>query len=71
VADEQAGNANFLVRHEAGIALAQLETTPESLAALLASLNRENLAAMATKARALGRPDATARCADLCEALAS
>jgi len=70
VADEQAGNANFLVRHEAGIALAQLETTPESLGTLLASLTRERLAALATKARALGRPDATARCADLCEALA-
>ncbi len=71
VAGEQAGNAGFLERHGAGIRLAQLETTPESLAALLASLTREKLAAMATKARALGRPDATARCADLCESLAT
>ena len=70
VADEQAGNAKFLERHGAGIRLAQLETTPESLASLLASLTREKLVAMAAKARTLGRPDATARCADLCEALA-
>lgn len=71
VADEQAGNAMFLERNGAGIRLAQLETTPESLASLLGSLTREKLCAMASKARALGRPDATARCADLCESLAT
>lgn len=71
VAEEQAGNARFLERHGAGIRLAQLETTAESLAALLGSLTREKLAAMAAKARELGRPDATARCADLCEGLAT
>lgn len=70
VADEQAGNARFLEERGAAIRLKQLETTPESLAALLAGLTREKLAAMATAARALGKPDATARCADLCEALA-
>jgi len=70
VADEQAGNARFLERNGAGIRLAQLDTTPESFAALLASLTREKLCAMASKARMLGRPDATVRCADLCESLA-
>jgi UDP-N-acetylglucosamine--N-acetylmuramyl-(pentapeptide) pyrophosphoryl-undecaprenol N-acetylglucosamine transferase len=44
----------------------QLETTPESLAALLRSLTRGKLAAMAAAARGLGKPDATRRCADLC-----
>ena len=33
-------------------------------------LTRPRLAAMAAKARALGRPEATRRCADLCEAMA-
>jgi UDP-N-acetylglucosamine--N-acetylmuramyl-(pentapeptide) pyrophosphoryl-undecaprenol N-acetylglucosamine transferase len=70
VADEQAGNARFLESRGAALRLAQLETTPASLAALLAGLTREKLCAMATAARALGKPDATARCADLCEALA-
>ena len=70
VADEQAANARFLADRDAGIALAQLETTPAALAELLRSLTRERLAAMARTARALGRPEATRRCADLCEELA-
>jgi len=70
VADEQSANAAFLAEREAGIALRQLETTPASLAALLRGLTRERLAAMARKARALGRPDATRACADVCEELA-
>jgi UDP-N-acetylglucosamine--N-acetylmuramyl-(pentapeptide) pyrophosphoryl-undecaprenol N-acetylglucosamine transferase len=36
----------------------------------LRSLTRERLLDMATKARALGKPDATRRCADLCEEMA-
>ena len=70
VADEQAANARFLAERDAGIALAQLETTPAALAELLRSLTRERLAGMARAARALGRPEATRRCADLCEELA-
>ncbi len=70
VADEQAGNARFLASRGAAIQLRQLETTPESLAALLAGLTREGLAQMAAKARALGKPEASARCADLCERFA-
>jgi UDP-N-acetylglucosamine--N-acetylmuramyl-(pentapeptide) pyrophosphoryl-undecaprenol N-acetylglucosamine transferase len=66
VADEQAANAAFLADRGAGIAMKQLETTPESLASLLRSLTREKLAAMAAAARGLGKPDATRRCADLC-----
>jgi UDP-N-acetylglucosamine--N-acetylmuramyl-(pentapeptide) pyrophosphoryl-undecaprenol N-acetylglucosamine transferase len=71
VAGEQAGNAEFLASRGAAIRLAQLETKPEGLAAVLRGLTRETLAAMAASARALGKPDATRRCADLCEALAA
>ncbi|HQW37213.1 MAG TPA: undecaprenyldiphospho-muramoylpentapeptide beta-N-acetylglucosaminyltransferase [Usitatibacteraceae bacterium] len=71
VADEQAGNARFLETRGAAIRLSQLETTPAALAGLLSGLTREKLAAMATAARSLGKPDATRRCADLCEALAA
>ncbi len=70
VADEQSANAAFLAERGAGIALKQLETTPAALAQRLRDLTRERLAAMARAARALGKPDATQRCADLCQELA-
>ena len=72
VADEQAANAAFLESRGAGIALAQLETTPASLAALLAGLTRDTTRRHgAQRPAALGKPDATRRCADLCEELAA
>jgi UDP-N-acetylglucosamine--N-acetylmuramyl-(pentapeptide) pyrophosphoryl-undecaprenol N-acetylglucosamine transferase len=70
VVDEQTANARFLSDRDAGITLPQLETSPEALASLLTGLTRERLAEMARKARALGHPDATARCADACQELA-
>ncbi len=70
VADEQMANARFLADRDAGIVMKQLETSPDSLAAVLRGLTREKLAAMARAARALGKPDATRRCADLCQELA-
>jgi UDP-N-acetylglucosamine--N-acetylmuramyl-(pentapeptide) pyrophosphoryl-undecaprenol N-acetylglucosamine transferase len=70
VADEQAANAAFLAERGAGIALKQLETQPSQLAEILRGLDRHRLAEMARKARALGKPDATRRCADLCVELA-
>ena len=70
VAEEQAGNARFLESRDAAIRLAQLETTPASLAALLSGLTRERLCALAAAARAVGKPEATRRCADLCESMA-
>jgi UDP-N-acetylglucosamine--N-acetylmuramyl-(pentapeptide) pyrophosphoryl-undecaprenol N-acetylglucosamine transferase len=70
VADEQAANANFLAERGAGVALRQLETKPAELAQLLRGLDRDRLAAMARNARALGKPDATKRCAELCMELA-
>ena len=70
VADEQAANAAFLADREAGIALKQLETKPEQLAELLRGLDRNRIAVLSRNARALGKPDATRRCADLCMELA-
>ena len=70
VADEQAANARFLSGRGAGIALAQLETTPVQLAEILRGLDRDRLAGMARKARVLGKPDATRRCAEVCMELA-
>jgi UDP-N-acetylglucosamine--N-acetylmuramyl-(pentapeptide) pyrophosphoryl-undecaprenol N-acetylglucosamine transferase len=70
VADEQSANAHYLASRNAGIALAQLETSPAHLAALLAGLTRDGLADMARRARALGKPDAAAHCAQLCEEVA-
>lgn len=67
VADEQAANAAWLADRGAGIAMKQLETRPEQLADLLRGLDRARLADMAHQARALGKPEATRRCADLCE----
>jgi UDP-N-acetylglucosamine--N-acetylmuramyl-(pentapeptide) pyrophosphoryl-undecaprenol N-acetylglucosamine transferase len=70
VADEQAANAAYLADRDAGIAMKQLETQPRQLAELLLGLDRTRLAQMARNARALGKPDATRRCADLCADLA-
>jgi UDP-N-acetylglucosamine--N-acetylmuramyl-(pentapeptide) pyrophosphoryl-undecaprenol N-acetylglucosamine transferase len=70
VADEQSANAAFLAERDAGIALAQLETPPAALAGVLRGLARPRLAALARNTRALGRPDATRACADVCEELA-
>ncbi|MBL8521739.1 MAG: undecaprenyldiphospho-muramoylpentapeptide beta-N-acetylglucosaminyltransferase [Betaproteobacteria bacterium] len=71
VAEEQDANASFLAEAGAGVKVKQLETTPQSLAALLASFTRERLLAMAEAARALGKPDATSRCAHACLELAA
>jgi UDP-N-acetylglucosamine--N-acetylmuramyl-(pentapeptide) pyrophosphoryl-undecaprenol N-acetylglucosamine transferase len=58
VADEQAANAAFLAERDAGIAMKQLETTPAMLSDQLRALTRWRLLDMATRARALGKPDA-------------
>ncbi|HJV64071.1 MAG TPA: undecaprenyldiphospho-muramoylpentapeptide beta-N-acetylglucosaminyltransferase [Albitalea sp.] len=65
----QRDNAQWLASHGAGIHLPQGELTPRKLADLLASLTREALLSMATKARALARPKAAARVADQIEGL--
>ncbi|OYW35942.1 MAG: undecaprenyldiphospho-muramoylpentapeptide beta-N-acetylglucosaminyltransferase [Hydrogenophilales bacterium 12-61-10] len=70
VDDHQTGNAEFLSDADAAWLMQQKDLTAEKLAALIAGLDRDQLAAMAGKARALAKPDATARVADICETLA-
>ena len=70
VVDEQTANARFLSDRDAGITLDQLKTQPEQLAEILRGLDRNRLAQIARNARALGKPDATRRCAELCVELA-
>ncbi len=65
----QRDNAQWLAAYGAGIHLPQVELTPRKLADLLASLTRDALLAMATKARALAKPKAAARVADELERL--
>jgi len=66
VAEEQEANARFLADANAGIMIRQLETTPQMLAEQLKQMTRRKLLEMATIARTLGKPDATARCARAC-----
>ena len=65
----QRDNAQWLAGHGAGIHLPQRELSPRALADLWASLTRDALLAMATKARALAKPKAAARVADQIEQL--
>ncbi|WP_374265843.1 undecaprenyldiphospho-muramoylpentapeptide beta-N-acetylglucosaminyltransferase [Zoogloea sp.] len=71
VDDHQTGNARFLAEAGAAVLLPQTELSPQRIAALLHEMNRERLLAMATKARACAKPDATARVADVCASLAA
>jgi len=70
VDDHQTGNARFLADAGAAWLMPQKDLAPEKLAALIAGLDRTTLAAMADKARALAKPDAAARVADVCQELA-
>jgi UDP-N-acetylglucosamine--N-acetylmuramyl-(pentapeptide) pyrophosphoryl-undecaprenol N-acetylglucosamine transferase len=65
----QRDNADFMARHGAAVHLPQRGLSPHKLAEALHALTRGELAAMATKARALARPQAAARVADLIEEL--
>ncbi len=67
----QRTNAEFLAGHGAAIHVPQRELTVDRLAQLLRGLTREQLVAMARKARALGRPDATRIVADAIEHIAA
>lgn len=70
VDDHQTLNARYLSEAGAALLLPQSELAPEQLARMLRDLTRERLAAMAEKARALARPDATGAVARVCEELA-
>ena len=70
VDDHQTANARFLADRGAAVLLRQEKLSPEALAGLLRSLDRQKLLAMASKARALGKPEAARVVADRCVALA-
>ena len=70
VDDHQTGNAKFLSEAGAALLVPQSELTPDRLAAVLRSLDREKLLAMAQHARVLARPDATEAVARVCVELA-
>ena len=67
----QRDNAQWLAGQGAGIHLPQAELTPQALAKTLGDLDRAQLLAIASRARALARPHAAARVADEIEALFS
>lgn len=70
VDDHQTTNARYLADAGAGVLVQQRDLTPDALAGLLRELSREQLLAKATKARALGKPDATRAVAEACMELA-
>jgi UDP-N-acetylglucosamine--N-acetylmuramyl-(pentapeptide) pyrophosphoryl-undecaprenol N-acetylglucosamine transferase len=70
VDDHQTTNARYLADAGAALLVQQRELTAEHLAATLRGLTRERLLAMAEKARALGKPDATRAVAEACMELA-
>jgi UDP-N-acetylglucosamine--N-acetylmuramyl-(pentapeptide) pyrophosphoryl-undecaprenol N-acetylglucosamine transferase len=65
----QRHNAAFMAQQGAALHLEQDQLTPQGLADLLSSLDRERLLHMAERARASARLDATARVADELERL--
>lgn len=66
VDDHQTHNAAYLAESGAAILLPQAELTVAALLKILTSLTREKLLDMAQKARALGKPEATATVAGVC-----
>jgi UDP-N-acetylglucosamine--N-acetylmuramyl-(pentapeptide) pyrophosphoryl-undecaprenol N-acetylglucosamine transferase len=72
VDDHQTANARFLADRGAAVLISQKELSPEKLAQLITSLQRDALLTMAAKARELGKPDAARlvarRCMELAEA---
>jgi len=71
VDDHQTTNAQFLVAQGGGWLMPQADLTPESLAARLQSLTREELLVCAEKAWALKKTQATREVVAACEALAA
>lgn len=71
VDDHQTANARFLADSGAAMLIRQAQMNPAQLAALIAALDREKLLAMALKARALGKAEATRLVAQNCIDLAA
>jgi UDP-N-acetylglucosamine--N-acetylmuramyl-(pentapeptide) pyrophosphoryl-undecaprenol N-acetylglucosamine transferase len=70
VDDHQTGNAQYLADAGATILVQQKELSVEKLTQILKELNREKCLEMATKARALGKPEATVDVAKICVQMA-
>jgi UDP-N-acetylglucosamine--N-acetylmuramyl-(pentapeptide) pyrophosphoryl-undecaprenol N-acetylglucosamine transferase len=70
VDDHQTTNAAYLAEAGAAFLIQQKELRVEKLAELLLSLNRVQCLQMANKARALGKPEATADVAAVCKEIA-
>jgi len=71
VDDHQTHNARFLSERGAAVLIPQQELTPQKLADLLRTLNRDGLLEMANKARSVAKPDATQTVANECMRLAA
>ena len=71
VDDHQTGNARYLADAGAAVLLPQSELNADLLARLLGGFTRDSLAAMAERARAMGKPEATRRLAQVCMELAA
>jgi UDP-N-acetylglucosamine--N-acetylmuramyl-(pentapeptide) pyrophosphoryl-undecaprenol N-acetylglucosamine transferase len=69
VDDHQTANARFLSDAGAAWLMPQSSLSAESLANWLTGLQREELLARANQARALAKPEATARVATVCKEL--
>lgn len=70
VDDHQTTNAAYLAEAGAAILVQQKELSVEKLAEILSGLNREQCLDMAKRARALGKPEATADVAAICKEVA-
>lgn len=64
--DHQTANARFLSDAKAAFLLRQNQLNPQDLAAMIQSLQREDLKEMAMRAHALAKPHATQRVAEVC-----
>lgn len=71
VDDHQTSNAKFLSDQAAALLVQQRELTPDKLAALIGSLSRAQLQAMAERARTQGKADAAQQVARVCMQTAS
>ncbi|MBA2690201.1 MAG: undecaprenyldiphospho-muramoylpentapeptide beta-N-acetylglucosaminyltransferase [Burkholderiales bacterium] len=70
VDDHQTMNARFLAKAGAAVLVPQGELTAERLAGIIKALTRDQIQEMATKARALAKPEATSDVAHVCMELA-
>ncbi|HEV3105628.1 MAG TPA: undecaprenyldiphospho-muramoylpentapeptide beta-N-acetylglucosaminyltransferase [Trinickia sp.] len=70
VDNHQTTNAEFLAQKGGAVVVQQRDLSPDKLADWLRSQTRASLAEMAERARALAKPDATDRVAQVCAAVA-